>query len=167
MSPPFFSLLRRLIVHRHSMSILQDQDRKHIPVYAGGVARTSIPTMHLIQDRVLDVVVATCWCGSWTPSYLRELCALCRPPNTAVLCPRQFGGPMHSPSLRQCRAVPFLWLVKQPGSGFPQIRGTSQMEPVLGLTSVLRHFFFAWPGSGVPLSRDLKGALYKFLLKFY
>jgi len=40
----------------------------------------------------------------------------------------------HSPALRQCRAVPFLWLV-QPRPGFPQIWSTSQMVPVLSFTS--------------------------------
>jgi len=34
-------------------------------------------------------------------------------------------------SLRQCGAVPFQLLVQQPGTGFPQIRGTSQTVPVL------------------------------------
>src|SRR6218665_1659938 len=54
--------------------------------------------------------------------YLREIC---RPPSllvqqAAVHCD-QLSTAIWRSRLRQCRAVPFQWLVQQPGTSFPQI----------------------------------------------
>src|SRR6218665_3535503 len=47
-------------------------------------------------------------------------------PCTACCCPRLLP---FARALRQCRAVPFLWLVRQPGTVFPLLRGTSKTVP--------------------------------------
>src|SRR6218665_2877329 len=89
----------------------------HIPLYAECVALASIPTTHLLQDCVLGVAV------------LVRLCALLSSPalpSSLLMC--RHSGPLltviwwsHSPALRQCKPVHFLWLVQKPGMNFQQI----------------------------------------------
>src|SRR6218665_3749102 len=62
----------------------------HIPIYAGCHALASIPTPHLLQDRVLGVAMLV-WLGvllsarALPPSLL-----VCRPSYTPVRCSREF-----------------------------------------------------------------------------
>src|SRR6218665_2073286 len=61
---------------------------QHIPVYAGCIALASIPTAHLVQDRVLGVG-GLGWLGAlFSARALLPSLFLCRRWYIAVLCPR-------------------------------------------------------------------------------
>src|SRR6218665_2752653 len=66
----------------------------HIPLYAECVALASIPTAHLLQDRVLGVAVLV-WLGALiSVRALPSSLLMFRPSYTPVFCSRTFGGPI-------------------------------------------------------------------------
>lgn len=96
----------------------------------------SIPTAHIY------IASYGRWCGvpylivggvpylvAWIRSYLREHCHTCR--SMFLLEASGIGVLSHSATTR---AV-FLWLVRKPGTDFPQIKGTLHTVPVLSFTN--------------------------------
>src|SRR6218665_421308 len=60
----------------------------HIPIHAGCIALASIPTAHLLQDRVLGVAVLV-WLGALLSARaLPPSLFKCRPSYTPILCSR-------------------------------------------------------------------------------
>src|SRR6218665_3559586 len=66
----------------------------HIPLYAECVALASIPTTHLLQDRVLGVAVLVRLGALLSARALPSSLLMFRPSCTPILCSRQFGGPI-------------------------------------------------------------------------
>src|SRR6218665_3216590 len=108
-------------------------------------------------SRVLGVAVLV-WLGALLSARsLPPSLFLRRPSYTTVLCSRKFGGPIRPLCDNE---NPFFFCGWS--NDLPIEVGTSQTVPVLSSTTFSRLFFFAWPESGAPLSRNLEGALYKF-----
>jgi len=114
------------------------QDWPHIPVYAGGIALVPFHSASHTDAQTYRIASLVWRCLSgWAPSYLHELyrplssTVQAAPPYAAVRSLQRFGGSIR-PLCKECRAVPFLWSVQQPGSGFPR----SEAPPKWSLFSV-------------------------------
>ena len=96
------------------------QERLHLLVYTGCIALASIPKTHLIQDSVVGVTKLI-WLGALLHVSIPPSVFLLRRLHATAFSPQRLDGRSLSSALRQCKAVPFLWVVQQPKTGFSRI----------------------------------------------
>src|SRR6218665_1890787 len=172
-------------LHHYAMHWWVYLSRPYIPVYMAGIQSINQNLYSALQDPYSEALVlhwlpfpqctsyriaSLVWLclSDWVSSHLHEFChslslslsSLCRPLYTGPLCVAIWCS--HLPALRHRRAIPFLWLVQQPGWASLG----SDASPKWCLFSVspaFEDFCSTWPESRGPLSRDPEVVLYKLL----